>query len=286
MIDIALNIKWLAKNRNLTNTEIAKQIGISREQFQNRLRKNNFKISEINELAKVFDVPPESLCGAPNMHYFEFDLIEAFQWADYLWHCGTIKENPILTMLNATIQHIISDKDKFNISDYVTRMIKNLLDPEECEKNKDMIERYNREIIECIETLVPHGYKEGSVSALKKLFYLDLKEISYPSFTNDYLENCLIDSDNAFAYINIIQVAGFDISREMKEMKRDLFAVVEDNAFVNWMAGKFEALKTPGNPYPPISDDLYSLKYIFNEYIDTRVQMGKQDYINRYIPKH
>ena len=47
------NIKFMMTRRDMSSTDIAKSVGMSRQNFDNKLRRNNFCENELRQIAKA-----------------------------------------------------------------------------------------------------------------------------------------------------------------------------------------------------------------------------------------
>lgn len=60
MLNTSEKIRKLCKDENLTITELADRIGTTRQNFSNKLSRNNFPESELQAIAKALDCQFES----------------------------------------------------------------------------------------------------------------------------------------------------------------------------------------------------------------------------------
>lgn len=58
-------IKTLAKQKGIAQTEIAKQLGISSQAFSKILRENSTKVSTLERIAEILDVPVTTFFDSP-----------------------------------------------------------------------------------------------------------------------------------------------------------------------------------------------------------------------------
>ncbi len=145
-MSIALTIKEIAKNKNLSLKNLALEIGISEAGFHKKLKSDNFWNNDLLKIAKVLDVPLE-------------------------------------TLLSLSLDDLLSPNTRINELEKENLRLENRIKliEEQLDDKRKLISYYEQQINSLTEVLPKAIYNQFQISNLWE-YYLNEADIEFPLF--------------------------------------------------------------------------------------------------------
>ena len=100
---IGLRIKFIRNTRHMTITDVAKQLGVSRKQYQNYEQgKTDIRVSRLNEIAKIFQINPNLFFSG-----YEDDINISDENKKFLINFSRIKSQDVKNAISRLMAELI-----------------------------------------------------------------------------------------------------------------------------------------------------------------------------------